>query len=165
MQCLLLGTFIKRLSFLVYFSLRQVTWKSTYTHILEILICLYTTSYQFTQKIQQMTYYALRFTVQLDICKCKLDDKISNNPSDLITMRKTNTIGRWAGRISMSVGEQTKRKRCKSMTSPKPSGPTYFYFPSHINAEKASLFPLSVCCCLCWWKHSFLLERAWRSDL
>lgn len=107
-----------------------------------------------------------RFTVQLDICKRKLYDKISNYlSSDLITTRKTNTIGRWAGRISSSVCEHTKRKRCKGMTSPKPSGTTYSYFLSHINAKKASMFPSSVCCCLCWWKHSFLLERAWRSDL
>lgn len=91
-----------------------------------------------------------RFTVQIDICKCELYDKISNDPSSDSITRKTNTIGKRSGRISTSMGEQTERKRCKGLTAPKPSGSTYSYFPSHINAEKASLFPSSVCCCLCW---------------
>lgn len=52
-----------------------------------------------------------RFTVQLDICKCKLYDKISNDPSsDLITMRKANAIGRRAGRISTSGWADQEKK-------------------------------------------------------
>lgn len=86
-----------------------------------------------------------------------------NDHPSLITTRKTNKIGRLVRRIASFLGKYTKRKNV-NIRYPHNSVVPRKYISPLSNVEKSSLFPVYVCCCLCWWKHSYLLESTWRDS-